>query len=82
MKIITFDQGVEPFNFSGSVWVQQRFKISAIRFGFAQLKNISTPVYKVSVQVRSKKWYDSSNTISKMKRTKQFFFALTGQYNA
>ena len=69
-------QGVEPCNFhgSGSVWIQQRFQISVqfrlrfkqietFRFGFAPVKNISKPVYKVPVQVRSKKWYNSCNII-------------------
>ena len=63
-----FTQGVEPSNFSdsGSVWVHQRFeiavqfplsfrKIETLRFGFAPGKNISKPVYKVPVQVRSQK---------------------------
>ena len=67
-----FKQGVEPFNFSssGSVWVQisvqfrLRFRlIETLLFGFAPLKNISKPVYKVPAQVRSKKWYNSCNTI-------------------
>ena len=68
--------GVKLINFydSGSVWVQQRFQISfqfrlrfrlneTHRFGFALVKNISIPVNKVSVRVRSKKWHNSSNTI-------------------
>ena len=70
------NQRVEPFSYSGSgsVWVQQPFQISVqfrlrfklietLRFGFAPAKNISKPVYKVSVQVRSKKWCSSSNII-------------------
>ena len=44
-----------------------------LRFGFAPVKNILKPVYKVPVQVRSEKWFNSSDTIKKMKRTKHFF---------